>query len=58
MGTVPRDQLIGKAFYVYWPAGYRLPESVRRWLRWVPGIGAIIQDTGVIPNVGRLRWIR
>jgi len=42
-GTVPEDQLIGKAFFVYWPAGYR-PD-------WSPGIG-------LIPNVGRMRWIR
>lgn len=43
LGTVPEDQLIGKAFFVYWPAGYRP--------RWSPGIG-------LIPNVGRMRWIR
>ena len=43
VGTVPEDQLIGKAFFVYWPAGYR-PS-------WSPGIG-------LIPNVGRMRWIR
>jgi len=34
LGTVPRDQLIGKAFFVYWPAGHRLswlplPKSTR-----------------------------
>jgi signal peptidase I len=43
VGTVPEDQLIGKAFFVYWPSGYR-PS-------WAPGIG-------MIPNVGRMRWIR
>jgi len=43
IGTVPEDQLIGKAFFVYWPAGYR-PS-------WGGGIG-------LIPNVGRMRWIR
>ena len=43
VGTVPEDQLIGKAFFVYWPAGYR-PS-------WSPGIG-------IIPNFGRMRWIR
>lgn len=41
MGTVPQDQLIGKAFFVYWPSGYR-----PSFLRW-----------GIIPNVGRMRWI-
>lgn len=43
VGTVPGDQLIGQAFFVYWPAGYR-PS-------WAGGIG-------VIPNFGRMRWIR
>jgi signal peptidase I len=42
-GTVPEDQLIGKAFFVYWPAGYRAA--------WTGGIG-------LIPNFGRMRWIR
>ena len=42
LGTVPRYSLIGKAFFVYWPAGYRLPG-----LR-LP----------VIPNVGKMRMIR
>jgi len=43
VGTVPGDQLIGKAFFVYWPAGYRPA--------WAAGIG-------LIPNFGRMRWIR
>jgi len=43
LGTVPGDQLLGKAFFVYWPAGYR-PS-------WAANIG-------IIPNVGRMRWIR
>lgn len=42
LGTVPQDQLIGEAFFVYWPAGYRA------W--WTLG-------RGVIPNVGQMRWI-
>jgi hypothetical protein len=45
LGTVPRDQLIGRAFFVYWPSGNR-PDIP--WLeRW-----------GFIPDVGRMRWIR
>ena len=24
VGTVPQDQMIGKAFFVYWPMGYRV----------------------------------
>jgi len=43
LGTVPRDQLVGKAFFVYWPAGYR---------------SALTGSVGLIPNVGRMRWIR
>ena len=58
VGTVPGDQLIGKAFFVYWPAGYRLPGAVARWLRWIPAIGPLVQETGICPNAGRMRWIR
>lgn len=43
IGTVPADQLIGRAFFVYWPAGYRMA--------WAANIG-------LIPNVGGMRWIR
>jgi signal peptidase I len=43
VGTVPEDQLIGQAFFVYWPSGYR-----RGWTA----------DIGIIPNFGRMRWIR
>ncbi len=46
LGTVPRDQLIGKAFFVYWPNGYRF--------KWLPIFG----DWGPVPDVGRMRWIR
>ncbi len=42
MGTVPRDQLIGEAFFVYWPSGYRRSWSPR---------------FGIVPNFGRMRWI-
>lgn len=43
LGTVPENQLIGQAFFVYWPSGYR-----RGWTA----------DIGIIPNFGRMRWIR
>jgi signal peptidase I len=43
LGTVPRDQLIGKAFFVYWPSGYRQA--------WAGG-------AGIVPNFGKMRWIR
>ena len=48
LGTVPRDQLIGKAFFVYWPSGYPVP--------YVPRIGSLRWP--FIPDVGRMRWIR
>ena len=48
LGTVPRDQLIGKAFFVYWPSGHRLD--------WLPL--PVVNKLGVIPDVGRMRWIR
>jgi signal peptidase I len=41
VGTVPGDQLIGRAFFVYWPAG------IRPLGRTIP----------IIPNVGRMRFI-
>lgn len=41
VGTVPGDQLIGRAFFVYWPAGIR-------------PLGRLIP---IIPNVGRMRFI-
>ena len=43
LGTVPRYNLIGKAFFVYWPAGFRLPG--------LPGLS-------IIPNLGKMRMIR
>ena len=46
LGTVPRDQLIGRAFFVYWPSGLRT--------KLIPAM----QDIGWIPNFGRMRWIR
>jgi len=44
LGTVPRDQLVGKAFFVYWPMGHRIDWLPIQW--------------GFVPDVGRMRWIR
>lgn len=41
-GTVPGDQMIGKAFFVYWPGGLRLSK----------------RTPAIIPNFGRMRIIR
>ncbi len=43
LGTVPRYSIIGRALFVYWPAGFRLPQLPR-----LP----------IIPNFGRMRFIR
>ena len=43
LGTVPRYNLLGKALFVYWPGGYRLP-----FLRSLP----------IVPNVGKMRFVR
>jgi len=42
-GTVLRRNLIGKAVFVYWPAGFRLPG--------LPGLP-------LLPNVGKMRMVR
>jgi len=42
IGTVPEDQLIGKAFFVYWPAGGRVP----------------LAGWPILPNMGQMRIIR
>ncbi len=46
VGTVPDDQMIGRAFFVYWPSGFHIS--------WIPAL----RDVGLIPDVGKMRWIR
>lgn len=52
LGTVPEDQLIGRAFFVYWP-GF-LP-------MWEGGplfhIGKFPVGPNILPNFGQIRWI-
>ena len=43
LGTVPRYNMIGKAFFVYWPAGFSPPG---------------FSGPPIIPNVGRMRLVR
>jgi len=43
VGTVPADQMIGRAFFVYWPAGKPL---------------LVENGPAIVPDVGRMRWIR
>ncbi len=42
-GTVPRYNMIGRAFFVYWPGGFRLP---------------LLDRLTIVPNAGRMRLIR
>jgi len=44
-GIVPRDYLIGKAVFVYWPSGFRFD------------FDKITSRFAFIPNVGRMRFI-
>jgi signal peptidase I len=41
-GTVPRDYLVGKALFVYWPSGFKPFDEF---------------PFGIIPNIGRMRFI-
>lgn len=38
IGAVPYDQIIGRAFFVYWPAGFR-PVATQRMLPFIPNVG-------------------
>jgi len=42
VGIVPRDYLVGKALFVYWPSGFRPFAEF---------------PFGIIPNIGRMRFI-
>jgi len=42
IGTVPADQMVGEAFFVYWPAWLRILQS----------------GLPIVPNVGEMRFIR
>jgi signal peptidase I len=44
-GIVPRDYLVGKAVFVYWPGGFR------------PSFGQNYFPFALIPNVGRMRFV-
>ncbi len=43
LGVVPQRYILGRAFMVYWPAGFR-PMRAVNW--------------AIIPNIGRMRFIR
>jgi signal peptidase I len=41
MGVVPRDYLVGKAFFVYWPSSFMLEKP----------------RLGIVPDIGKMRFI-
>ena len=45
-GIVPRRYLLGRAFFVYWPAGYRPAEKV-----------PVLSNLPLVPNTGDMRFI-
>ena len=58
-GIVPRDYLVGKALFVYWPGGFRFPWSF-------PSLSPASQNASLfrrilrlrsIPNIGDMRFI-
>jgi len=65
LGTVPADQMIGRAFFVYWPAGVAplkdtgddLASSLRRG-GLLGRLAYRLLYGGIIPNVGRMRFVR
>jgi hypothetical protein len=50
-GVVPRRFLLGRAFFVYWPAGFRPMNGA------APK-GLDMLDVPLVPNFGELRFIR
>jgi hypothetical protein len=50
LGTVPRYNLVGRAIWVYWPSGYRIPIF--------KDMNLPILSWPLIPNVGEMRLIR
>ena len=40
-GVVPKDYLVGKAFFVHWPGGYRWKEEPIRWIPFPDGMKMI-----------------
>ncbi len=49
IGVVPRKYLVGKAFYVYWPSGYKLSLN--------PKFAKGILKFPLIPNISKMRLI-
>ena len=64
-GIVPRDYLVGKALFVYWPSGFKFPwpQALRKFLlknnQHCPPLRVVnvLVSWGWIPNIGRMRFI-
>jgi len=64
-GVVPRDYLVGKAMFVYWPSGYAFPwpQSIRNAVErhgHRNGLMRIVKtlvELRWIPNIGQMRFI-
>ena len=64
-GIVPRDYLVGKALFVYWPGGFEFPwpQSLKNFLlrnsqhNGLYRVMYYIVSWNWIPNIGRLRFI-
>ena len=52
LGTVPADQMIGRAFFVYWPGFLPLWKSEP-----IFQFGPRSSGPNLLPNFGRIRWI-
>ena len=64
-GIVPRDYLVGKALFVYWPSGFEFPwpQSLKNFLLRNGQRNRLLQMMHVIvslrwvPNIGQMRFI-
>lgn len=64
-GVVPRDYLVGKALFVYWPSGYAFPwpQSIRNMVQKHGQNNGLLRIVKTlvklrwIPNLGRMRFI-
>lgn len=56
LGTVPADQMIGRAFLVYWPGFQPLSETVAERFP-DRGLWRLLRFLNKLPDLGRVRWI-
>ncbi len=64
-GIVPRDYLVGKALFVYWPSGFEFPwpQGIKNFLLKNGQRNRLLQTMSIlisircVPNVGQMRFI-